>query len=585
MEGQGGNLMADSPRYQRQNIILAEAQPLQFTDIKESIGRSKTLQNSLDKISEFAFKSAAEQAKKAGAEYAVTNKPTLQQYADAIQNNVDPETLFSEDYTYFGQAAREVQAVGFRTELETEARSEMSKIKAVIKSGLPIDRNEIQASLDGLTNGYGNTLARVSPEQALKFKASISAQGYDVLQEVDIEIAKRYVTDNVIKLDEDIKNFQTDLQDIIKNNTPADAAIKMQPYINTIKTRSAMLPSEYKLKYANKHQEVIDNVVMDTIVTHLTDKKTFTNDYEVINNLNQGIAGDMTDYFDMLGFDDKGNSKKSKVIDMVRTRLNNLDGARKDAISFQTEQDKKEWNATETEYFKTGNPANLAKLNAMTIRNPNLGSAKDIEAIRKSREAEAEYTDQVVKIKDEIRRGRFDTWDQVLTRGAELGIGRYALNKHVYGVYSNKSEAYLDEQVKDYVDQVVPSGNRSQRAKEEDSVRSKIQSISAANEEYNKSVDKNEKPTRYSDILDSIKEKRKKEVTARSTVNKNKVDYEDFISQKNIKLTLPEKSLANDDEYNMFKQNVMRSKYKNKDEIMKYVDAVRKAEQDEANIK
>ena len=57
------------------------------------------------------------------------------------------------------------------------------------------------------------------------------------------------------------------------------------------------------------------------------------------------------------------------------------------------------------------------------------------------------------------------------------------------------------------------------------------------------------------------------------------------IETKNIKLTLPEKSLANDDEYNMFKQNVMRSKYRNKDEIMKYVDAVRKAEQDEANLK
>jgi hypothetical protein len=70
-----------------------------------------------------------------------------------------------------------------------------------------------------------------------------------------------------------------------------------------------------------------------------------------------------------------------------------------------------------------------------------------------------------------------------------------------------------------------------------------------------------------------------------STVNKNKEAYGTFIETKNIKLTLPEKSLANDDEYNMFKQNVMRSKYRNKDEIMKYVDAVRKAEQDEANLK
>lgn len=577
--------MAENPRYQRQNIMLAETQPLQFTDIKESISASKSLQSGLDRISKFAFEQASETAKKAGAAYGITNKPTLQQYADAIQNNVDPETLFSEDYTIFGEAAREAQAVGFRTELETEARSEISKIKAVIKSGLPIDKEEIKASLAGLTNGYGNTLAKVSTDQALKFKAAISAQSYDVLQEVELEIAKRYVTDNVINLDEDIKNFETDLQDIIKNNNPADAAIKMQPYINTIKTRVAMLPSEYKLKYANKHQEVIDNVLMDTIVTHLTDKKSFTNDYEVINNLNQGIAGDMTDYFGMLGFDDKGNSKKSKVIDMVRTRLNNLDGARKDAIALQTEEDKKAFNALEADYEKTGSEAILSKMTAMTIKNPNLGSPKTIEDIRKGKETEAEYTDNVVKIKDEIRRGRFDRWDQVLARGAELGVSRKSLNKHVYGVYSNKSEAYFDEQVKDLADQFVPSGNRSQRAKKEDELKSQVQTISIANEDYNQGVGKNEKPTRYVDILESIKEKRKKEVGARSTVNKNKEAYGTFIETKNIKLTLPAESLANDDAYNMFKQNVMRSKYRNKDEIMKYADAVRKAEQDEANLK
>ena len=76
--------MADNPRYQRQNIMLAETQPLQFADIKESISASKSLQLSLDRISEFAFKQATETAKKAGAEYGITNKPTLQQYADAI---------------------------------------------------------------------------------------------------------------------------------------------------------------------------------------------------------------------------------------------------------------------------------------------------------------------------------------------------------------------------------------------------------------------------------------------------------------------------------------------------------------------
>lgn len=576
--------MAENPRYQRQNIMLAETQPLQFTDIKESISASKSLQSSLDRISKFAFEQASETAKKAGAEYGITNKPTLQQYADAIQNNVDPETLFSEDYTFFGQAAREAQAVGFRTELETEARSEISKIKAVIKSGLPIDKEEIKASLAGLTNGYGNTLAKISTDQALKFKAAISAQGYDVLQEVELEIAKRYVTDNVINLDEDIKNFETDLQNIFKNNNPADAAIKMQPYINTIKTRVAMLPSEYKLKYANKHQEVIDNVLMDTIVTHLTDKKTFTNDYDVINNLNQGIAGDMTDYFGMLGFDDKGNSKKSKVIDMVRARLNNLEGARTDTLKVQTEQDKKEFNALEAEYEKTGSEAILSTMKAMTIRNPNLGSPETIEGIKKNRETEAEYTDNVVKIKDEIRRGKFDVWDQVLARGAELGVSRKSLNKHVYGVFANKSESYADDIINQYVDMVTPSGNKQIKANRYQSVKDQIELIREENKEHNNSVGKNEKPTRTAEIAASLIDKKQKTNSARSLVNQNRIAYDNLKENKNIKLELPP-SLKDDDVYNLFKANVMRSNYKNKDEIMKYADAVRKAEQDEANLK
>jgi len=576
--------MADNPRYQRQNIVLAETQPFQFADIKESISASRSLQSSLDRISEFAFRQAAETAKKAGAEYAVTNRPTLQQYAEAIQNNVDPETLFSEDYTIFGQAAREVQAVGFRTELETEARSEISKIKSVIKSGLPINREEIQAKLNGLVNGYGNTLAKVSPDQALKFKASISAQGYELLEQVDAEISKEYVANNLMRLDEDIKNFQTDLPDLINNNNPADFAVKIQPYINTIKTRSAMLPVEYKLKYANKHQEIIDDAIMDGIVTHLTNKKTFTNDYEVINNLNQGIAGDMTDYFSMLGFDEKGVSKKSKVIDMVRTRLNNLDGARKDALALQTEEDKKVFNDLEGQYFKNKDPKILARMESMTIRNPNLGSPKTIDAIRKDAEAEAEYTDNVVKLKDEIRRGKFDTWDQVLARGADLGVSRKSLNKHVYGVFANKSEAYADDVINQYVDMVTPSGNKQVKANKYQAVKDQIELIRSENEAYNNSVGKNEKPTRTAEIAASLIDKKQKTNAARSLVNQNRTAYDNFAENKDIKLELPP-SLKDDDTYNLFKANVMRSKYRNKDEIMKYVDAVRKAEQDEANLK
>lgn len=577
--------MADNPRYQRQNIMLAETQPLQFADIKESISASKSLQSGLDRISKFAFEQAAETAKKAGAEYGINNRPTLQQYAEAIQNNIDPETLFSEDYTIFGEAAREVQSLGLRTDLETEARKEMGKIKSVIKSGLPINKEEIESTLNGLIEGYARSLAKISPEQALKFKAGITPEGRQLLDQADEEITKRFVADNVIKTDEAINNLRNDLPDLIKYNNPAEFAIKIQTYRNTIKNHIAMLPAEYKLKFANKDQEVIDFAIMDGIATHLTDKKTFTNDYEVINNLYQGIAGDMTDYFGMLGFDDKGNSKKAQVVDMVRTRLNNLDGARKDALALQTEQDKTVFNDLANKYYETKNLKYIDQMKAMTIKNPNLGTPQSVEGIRKDADEEIKYSEKAIQLIDDVRTGKVDTKDALYKRGKELGLNHYAISKFGYDYFRSESSRFLKEQVANYVDQIVPSGNRQKRATKQGEIEDQIKRTINANEEHNKSVGKNEKPTNTMDVLEIIKEKRKKEVTARSTVNKNKQAYEDFIENKNIKLPLPTESLVNDDVYSMTKQNVMRSKYKNKDEILKYIDAIRQSQIEETEIK
>jgi hypothetical protein len=131
---------------------------------------------------------------------------------------------------------------------------------------------------------------------------------------------------------------------------------------------------------------------------------------------------------------------------------------------------------------------------------------------------------------------------------------------------------------------VTPSGNKQVKANKYQAVKDQIELIRSENEEYNKSVGKNEKPTRTAEIAASLIDKKQKTNAARSLVNQNRVAYDNFAENKDIKLELP-LSLKDDDAYNLFKANVMRSKYRNKDEIMKYANAVRKAEQDEANLK
>jgi hypothetical protein len=226
-------------------------------------------------------------------------------------------------------------------------------------------------------------------------------------------------------------------------------------------------------------------------------------------------------------------------------------------------------NALEADYEKTGSEAILSQMTAMTIKNPNLGTPQSVESIRKDADEEIKYSDKAIQLIDDIRTGKVDTKDALYKRGKELGLNHYAINKFGYDYFKSESSRFLKEQVANYVDQVVPSGNRQKRATKQGEIEDQIKRTIILNEEHNKSVGKNEKPTNTMDVLDIIKEKRKKEVTARSTVNKNKQAYEDFIDNKKIKLSLPAESLADDDVYNMTKQNVMRSKYKNKDEIIK----------------
>jgi len=107
--------MADNPRYQPSGIMYADMPNIQFASITEDIKASQSLQNSLDKISEYAYKGAAEKAKAEGLEYGVNNTPTLQQIMLAMENKKPVESLFNNQGGIYGKAAREAQAIQLRT--------------------------------------------------------------------------------------------------------------------------------------------------------------------------------------------------------------------------------------------------------------------------------------------------------------------------------------------------------------------------------------------------------------------------------------------------------------------------------------
>ena len=183
--------MAELPRYQQTGLLPGDTPRLDFANVKESISMSKGIQSSLDRMSIFAFKEAAERAQREGAQYGAENQPGVEQVMLAIEEGKSPGELFVKPGTAFGDAARKVQAGQLRTELEVRGRQDLARLSAAIDAG-PVDMKEVTTQIKGLTDGFSRALASIDPEESLRFRASMATAGNAVYTKATEKAAKMY---------------------------------------------------------------------------------------------------------------------------------------------------------------------------------------------------------------------------------------------------------------------------------------------------------------------------------------------------------------------------------------------------------
>lgn len=165
--------MAELPRYQQTGLLPADTTRLDFANIKESIGMSKGIQSSLDRISNFAFKEAGEKAQREGMQYGAENRPSVEQVTLAMEQGKSIEDLLAKPGTAFGDAARKIQAGQLRLELEAKARQDALNLDAQYQTG-KITYEQLNTSIKALSDGFSRVLASADPEESLRFRASFN---------------------------------------------------------------------------------------------------------------------------------------------------------------------------------------------------------------------------------------------------------------------------------------------------------------------------------------------------------------------------------------------------------------------------
>ena len=220
--------MAELPRYQPTGYLPADVPRLDFANIKESIAMTQGISAALDRLSNFAFKEAEEQARREGMQWAPENTPTAEQVMAAKDDPDALQKLFAKPGTVFGDAARKVQAIQLRTELESIGRQKLAELS--IKSereGYTLD--QIQKETKALTNGYARAISAVDAEEGSRFRASISMVGSSLIATAAKNFENTLVEQRAALVTEHLASTPVNIANHIKT---IDDPIKLQALIN-----------------------------------------------------------------------------------------------------------------------------------------------------------------------------------------------------------------------------------------------------------------------------------------------------------------------------------------------------------------
>jgi hypothetical protein len=208
--------MAELPRYQPTGYLPADVPRLEFANIKESISMTQGINASLDRLSNFAFKQAAEQAQREGMQYGAENMPSAEQVMKAMEEGKSPAELFAKPGTVFGDAARKVQAGQLRSELEVLGRQELAKLSATVETGT-FDLKEVQTTIKSLTAGYARAISAVDAEEGLKFRSSMATAGNSVYVKATENFAKIVAQGKIALADDALAATSTIIADTLKS--------------------------------------------------------------------------------------------------------------------------------------------------------------------------------------------------------------------------------------------------------------------------------------------------------------------------------------------------------------------------------
>lgn len=430
--------MADLPKYQPTGMLLADIPRVDFANLKENLRATQSLEQSLSRISEFAFKQAGEQAKREGAQYAIENPLTAEQVQRAISERKKPSELISQPGTIFGEAARSVQAAQLRVELEGRTRNELASIAAQVDSGRITNFDEIRLAINAPIDGFAKVISGIDPEEAVRFKAAMTSAGSTVF---------KGAFDHLIKIEgaarkASVSSSQEDTYNIIRQIYSTESNLDViREKINIERARTfasarSTNDAEFISKTMNAFEGQVSKLKIDAVSSYVASTEFSEDPQAAVKRLDKNDAGKMTSIWSSLNFEDQAKIR-SNLRTIVNERWDVKEKARKEESDAATLESSK----LLSDYFKTGSAASLRRLNEISVLFPKVISPETVFELPKKRTDALDVANPKAEfqLKTEIMSGLLPTPDLVQNRAKELGVNYKRLSDNILPFFISRS--------------------------------------------------------------------------------------------------------------------------------------------------
>lgn len=188
-----------------------QARQVDFTvGSREEARYASTMAEMLDRMGRSINLQAKEMRTEEALRYAAESPPTLEQIQlakDGMPAAVPGLGRISGDFGYFGQALKKARTLQVASAFEIEGTNELTKMLADVEAGR-LKADQVQTKIASISNGYTKALAKIDPEAAIKFNATMATHGNTVLKTALEADAKRNKAENTIKVRDNFNNIK-----------------------------------------------------------------------------------------------------------------------------------------------------------------------------------------------------------------------------------------------------------------------------------------------------------------------------------------------------------------------------------------